>query len=151
MLRKITDRIAFSIDVFEILSCGFFVINTNGSVPDDGAVSEAGMAFAAGKPVVLFRTDKRALLNGPFGFVHPALQVGGRLFRAVAHPDNLSLQLEREARFLSNFEPLSLENTPLPPSIHKHFKRGAVWAKIFKWRYKGKHRPIHPMVNWPDE
>ena len=151
MFSKISDRIAFSLDVSEILSCDFFVINTNGSVPDDGAVSEAGMAFAAGKPVVLFRSDKRVLLNSPYGFVHPALQVGGRFFEAVERPDNLSIQLERETRFLSGFGTHSFGSTPLPSSIHKHFRRGAAWAKIFNWLYKGKNKPIHPMVNWPGE
>jgi nucleoside 2-deoxyribosyltransferase len=36
----------------------------NGRVPDEGAVAEAGIAFAIGKPVVLYKNDYRSTFSG---------------------------------------------------------------------------------------
>lgn len=36
----------------------------NGRVPDEGAVSEAAMAFAVGHPVVIYKNDARSLVGG---------------------------------------------------------------------------------------
>jgi nucleoside 2-deoxyribosyltransferase len=40
------------------------VLNMNGRVPDEGAVAEAGIAFASGKPVVIYKNDARTIFKG---------------------------------------------------------------------------------------
>lgn len=57
---RFLGRATFALDIFKVLDCDYFVFNANGGVPDEGGVVETGVAFAAGKPVVVFRSDARA-------------------------------------------------------------------------------------------
>jgi len=59
------NRAIFALDVYQIVQrCEYFVFNMNGRVPDEGAVAEAGIAFATGKPVVLYKNDYRSTFCG---------------------------------------------------------------------------------------
>ncbi|MFZ5563381.1 MAG: nucleoside 2-deoxyribosyltransferase [Thermodesulfobacteriota bacterium] len=63
--RQAVDRLIFALDVFQIVErCACIVVNTNGRVPDEGAVAEAAIAFMAGKPVVLYKNDCRSVFRG---------------------------------------------------------------------------------------
>lgn len=63
--ENILNRAIFSLDVFQLLeSCDAVVANLNGRVPDEGTVVEATLAWHAGKPLVLYKADSRAMLNG---------------------------------------------------------------------------------------
>lgn len=64
-MRERIDRAVFALDVFQIVKrCDAFVLNMNGRVPDEGAVAEAGIAFAAGRTVVLYKADERTAFDG---------------------------------------------------------------------------------------
>jgi nucleoside 2-deoxyribosyltransferase len=72
-LRRRIDQAIFDLDVFELVeACDAVVFNMNGRVPDEGGVVEAAIAFAAGKPVMLFKCDLRA----PFGGHDNAMLLG---------------------------------------------------------------------------
>jgi len=58
-ITRFLSKATFALDIFKILECDYFVFNMNGSVPDEGGVVETGVAFAAGKPVVVYRNDER--------------------------------------------------------------------------------------------
>lgn len=63
-IRKRIDYAIFSLDVYELIErCDAVVCNLNGRVPDEGMIVEASLAYAAGKPLILFKDDVRA----PFG------------------------------------------------------------------------------------
>lgn len=63
-VRNRIDYAIFSLDVYELIErCHATVCNLNGRVPDEGMIVEAALAYAAGKPLVLFKNDLRA----PFG------------------------------------------------------------------------------------
>ena len=63
-IRTRIDYAIFSLDVYELIErCGAVVCNLNGRVPDEGMIVEAALAYAAGKPLILFKDDVRA----PFG------------------------------------------------------------------------------------
>ncbi|MEN6421071.1 MAG: nucleoside 2-deoxyribosyltransferase [Smithella sp.] len=63
-IRTRVDYAIFSLDVYELIErCDAVVCNLNGRVPDEGMIVEASLAYAAGKPLVLFKNDIRA----PFG------------------------------------------------------------------------------------
>lgn len=63
-IRTRVDYAIFSLDVYELIErCDAVVCNLNGRVPDEGMIVEAGLAYAAGKPLILFKNDIRA----PFG------------------------------------------------------------------------------------
>ncbi len=63
-IRKRIDYAIFALDVYELIErCDAVVCNLNGRVPDEGMIVESALAYAAGKPLVLFKNDLRA----PFG------------------------------------------------------------------------------------
>lgn len=63
-IRTRVDHAIFCLDVYELVQrCDAVVCSLNGRVPDEGMIVEAALAYAAGRPLVLFKNDVRA----PFG------------------------------------------------------------------------------------
>lgn len=62
--RDILNMAIFSLDVFQIIDSKGLLLNMNGRVPDEGAMVEAGIAWAHDKIVVILRTDSRSLIEG---------------------------------------------------------------------------------------
>ncbi|MFV1951004.1 MAG: nucleoside 2-deoxyribosyltransferase [Nitrospinota bacterium] len=58
------NKAIFTLDVFQVLNSNGLVLNINGRVPDEGALVEAGIAWNAGKKVVIYKNDARTLING---------------------------------------------------------------------------------------
>jgi nucleoside 2-deoxyribosyltransferase len=56
-VTRFVSRATFALDICELLECDYFVFNMDGVVPDEGGVVETGVAFAAGKPVVIYRSE----------------------------------------------------------------------------------------------
>jgi nucleoside 2-deoxyribosyltransferase len=55
----------FALDMFQLLDrCQALVFNLDGRSPDDGSVVETAAAFAAGKPIVIFKTTPITMLAG---------------------------------------------------------------------------------------
>jgi len=55
----------FALDVYQLaVECDAMVWNLNGRVPDEGAVSEAAIAWTLGKPLVAYKDDVRSLIAG---------------------------------------------------------------------------------------
>ena len=87
----------FALDVYQLaVECDCMVWNLNGRVPDEGAVSEAAMAWTFGKPLVAYKDDVRSLIAGR---VNPLL-VGMTDFQTVDDieeiPHALSLAWARQ-------------------------------------------------------
>ncbi len=62
--QKILNMAIFSLDVFQIMNSSGLLLNMNGRVPDEGAMVEAGIAWAHNKVVVIFKNDSRSLIEG---------------------------------------------------------------------------------------
>ena len=60
----VLNKAIFSLDVFEIIDSDGVILNSNGRVPDEGAMVEAGIAWAHEKPIVIFKNDDRSLIQG---------------------------------------------------------------------------------------
>ena len=55
----------FALDAYQVIhGCQALVWNLNGRTPDEGAVSEAAIAWTLGKPLVAFQDDVRSLIAG---------------------------------------------------------------------------------------
>ncbi|MEX0716183.1 MAG: nucleoside 2-deoxyribosyltransferase [Planctomycetaceae bacterium] len=55
----------FALDIHQLVAeCDSVVWNLNGRTPDEGAVSEAAIAWTLGKPLVAYRDDVRTLIAG---------------------------------------------------------------------------------------
>lgn len=58
-------RAIFALDVYQVIKeCDAIVVNLNGRVPDEGAVSEAAIAWSNGKAVVGYKADSRSVFMG---------------------------------------------------------------------------------------
>jgi nucleoside 2-deoxyribosyltransferase len=58
------NKAIFTLDVYQVLDSHGLILNINGRVPDEGAMVEAGIAWNAGKKVVIYKNDARTLING---------------------------------------------------------------------------------------
>ena len=62
--KEILNNAIFSLDVFQINDSNGLILNLNGRVPDEGAMVEAGIAWACNKVIVTFKCDSRSLIEG---------------------------------------------------------------------------------------
>jgi nucleoside 2-deoxyribosyltransferase len=59
------DGAIFALDAYQIVErCEALVFNMNGRVPDEGGVAEAALAYAVGRPVVIYKNDRRSTFGG---------------------------------------------------------------------------------------
>lgn len=80
----------FALDVYQLAeACGAMVWNLNGRVPDEGAVSEAAIAWTLGKPLIAYSDDARSLIAGR---MNPLL-VGLVDFETIGELDEIPLAL----------------------------------------------------------
>jgi len=63
-VNAVLSRAIFSLDVYQVAESEGLVLNMNGRVPDEGAMVEAGIAWAQNKEIVIFKNDARTLMNG---------------------------------------------------------------------------------------
>lgn len=58
-------RAYFALQMYQVVvRCDCLVFNMNGRVPDEGGLFEAASAFAAGKPLVVYKRDHRSVFKG---------------------------------------------------------------------------------------
>ena len=63
--NRLMSQAVFALDVYQVLDgCDLVLANLNGRVPDEGAVSEAAIAWSRGKPVVGYKADSRTAFLG---------------------------------------------------------------------------------------
>ena len=92
-VRTRIDYALFSLDVYELLErCSAVVCSLNGRVPDEGMIVEAALAYAAGKPLVLFKDDARA----PFGGYDNSMLTSLVQGRIIGKLTKIPAALERE-------------------------------------------------------
>lgn len=95
----------FALDVFHLAeNCDSMVWNLNGRVPDEGAVSEAAMAWTLGKPLVAFSNDARSLIEGRFN----PLLVGMVDFEVLSEIEQIPDALETSRRAVRKRQSLPL-------------------------------------------
>lgn len=117
----------FALDVYQLaVECQAVAWNLNGRVPDEGAVSEAAMAWTLGKPIVAYKDDVRSLITGR---VNPMLvgMVEFETKEAIGDlPGALKAALDAETH-----QPTPIEN--LPPRMRKAIADGGrLWEAMQK-------------------
>lgn len=116
----------FALDVYQlVIECEVMVWNLNGRTPDEGAVSEAAMAWMLGKPLIAYQDDVRSLIQGR---VNPLL-VGMVDFESVDEidliPDTLSATINVQGIHSS----VSTEQLPL--KVQRAVKAGQIlWEAL---------------------
>jgi nucleoside 2-deoxyribosyltransferase len=115
----------FSLDVYQLaVECQAVAWNLHGRVPDEGAVSEAAIAWTLGKPIVAYMDDVRSLISGR---VNPMLvgMVEFETKEAIGDlPGALKAAVEAE-----DYSPMPVEN--LPPRMRKAvLDGGKLWKAM---------------------
>jgi len=115
----------FALDVYQLaVECDAMIWNLNGRVPDEGAVSEAAMAWTLGKPLVAYRDDVRSLIAGR---LNPLL-AGLVEFSWVESIDAIVPALEAE---LSRMSPTAVDPDTFPARMRKAVQEGAeLWKQL---------------------
>lgn len=107
----------FAMDVYQLVEeCDYVVWNLNGRTPDEGAVSEAAIAWALGKPLVAYKDDVRSLIAGRDN----PLLVGLVDFETVGAIGDIPAAL---AAAIAAFEPPPAQ-PPLPRAVQRAVGRG---------------------------
>ncbi|QDT92097.1 nucleoside 2-deoxyribosyltransferase [Gimesia algae] len=116
----------FALDVYQlIIECEAMVWNLNGRTPDEGAVSEAAMAWMLGKPLIAYQDDVRSLIQGR---VNPLL-VGMVNFESVDEIELISNTLSEAIKNQGLKSPVSTDQ--LPPKVQQAIKAGHVlWEAL---------------------
>lgn len=126
-LVRFFHRRVFAVDVYYILKSDCLVFNLNGRVPDEGGVAEIGMAFAAGKPVILYREVAQTAWLGE---IHPMITGTGAL---TAPAGSIAQIVGQAARIdMTPYRPEDLTGVPdtLSPCLRRVVRRGRRWSKI---------------------
>ena len=113
----------FALDVYQLaIECDALVWNLNGRTPDEGAVSEAAIAWTLGKPMVAYRDDVRSLIAGR---VNPLL-VGLVDFETVEQIEDVPIEL---TRLIARWHPPV--DMPLPPRLQRAAEDGQrLWQEM---------------------
>lgn len=115
----------FALDVYQLaVECQAVAWNLNGRVPDEGAVSEAAIAWTLGKPIVAYKDDVRSLISGR---VNPML-VGLVEFETKEAIGDLPGALKAAVE-ADDYNPVPLSN--LPPRMLKAVSDGGrLWKAM---------------------
>lgn len=127
-VRAFIDKAIFALDVYQIVEvCDCFVFNMNGRVPDEGGVTEAAIAFAAGKPILLYKNDSRSAFNGKDNSMVSGL-AGGRIISDIR---SLPREMKKETEKFSKKGPSPYRENAIPPEMQKTLRLGKkVWEVI---------------------
>lgn len=116
----------FSLDVYQLaMACDAMVWNLNGRVPDEGAVSEAAIAWTLGKPLIAYHDDARSKIAGR---MNPLL-VGLVDFQSVNRIGDIPAALHAE-QLQTPAAPLDLDQ--LPAKLRLTIERGAELTKALQ-------------------
>ncbi len=95
-IRKALDRAIFSLDIYQIIErCDVLVLNMNGRVPDEGALVEASVAWATGKPLVIYKDDARTAFKGMDNSMVSGLAYTKKVNSIVKVPEAIEKVLSR--------------------------------------------------------
>jgi len=136
-VTRLVSRAIFALDVYQVLDrCDGLVLNLNGRVPDEGGVAETALAFAAGKPLVLYKDDARSAFGGQDNSMILGLTPR---FATVSSIEEVVAAVGRELRDAARQGPSPYEGRARPPHVARTVAFGArVWTLLERLR---AHRP----------
>lgn len=132
----------FALDVFQLAEdCDSMVWNLNGRVPDEGAVSEAAMAWILGKPLVAYKDDARTLIESRDN----PLLVGMVEFETVPRIADIVPALRT---CIEDFAARRIvAPAPLPPAVQRTIQQGReLWNVLQSQHATGNNAVIAEVV-----
>lgn len=135
---KWVHEAVFALDIYQVvLGCGSLVFNLNGRVPDEGAVSEAAIAWTLGKPLVIYKDDIRTAVAGRDN----PLVIGLAEFEYTQSVDLVPEMLERK---IATHPCPQQWQVPCPPHLDRALRAGErFWSQLETF---GTERPLAPLA-----
>lgn len=141
----------FALDIYQLLErCPSLVFDMDGRVPDEGSVVETAAAFAAGKPIVIFKTTPIAILDGTDNPMVTGLSSSWQYVGAVK---DIPGALGKAIAATAALGPYAYDP---PPHVAKVIETGEeVWKVLCDLR--AKHRAaafediVRDLAGWADE
>lgn len=126
-IQTLVNKSVFALDIYQIVErCDGFVFNMNGRVPDEGGVVETAVAYATGKPLVIYGNDQRSLA---YGRPNPMI---------VSAAQAVVTDIRQIPAALAGCTPAPPGPIPLPPQVRRDVRFGhRVWKLL---------RPIRPLA-----
>jgi nucleoside 2-deoxyribosyltransferase len=123
-IQNLVNRAVFALDIFQIAErCDSFVFNMNGRVPDEGGIVETAVAFAMGRPLLIYNGDRRSLAGGR---PHPMIITAART--VVNDTSRIPSALESMAAVHAAAGPA---RSGLPPQVRRTVNFGRrVWKLL---------------------
>lgn len=132
--RDMIERAVFALDVFQVVErCDYFVFNMNGRVPDEGGKAEAAIAFAAGKPVIIYKNDYRSVFNG----CDNSMVSGLTFLPKINHINKIPAAIKNAAGKLNKQGPSPYTGESIPPAMRKTIQLGRrIWQMMNAFNMK---------------
>jgi len=132
----LVNRAIFALDIYQVLEgCDALVFNMNGRVPDEGGVAETAVAFAGGKPLVIYKDDARTKFLGADNCMVTGLS---RTFSKVNGLDEIVPELARIMEAARAEGPSPYRDNP-PPQVRRVLSLGRkVWNVMETFRFFGE-------------
>jgi nucleoside 2-deoxyribosyltransferase len=116
----------FALDVYQLtVACDAMVWNMNGRVPDEGAVSEAAIAWTLGKPLIAYQDDARSKIAGRMNPLLVGLVDFTSVNRIQNIPSALTSERQRHAGHAMDFD-------RLPAKLKTTIDRGSTLWKALR-------------------
>lgn len=131
----------FALDIYQLVeACDSVVWNLNGRTPDEGAVSEAAIAWTLGKPLVAYKDDVRSLITGRDN----PLLVGLVDFHTLDDPQKIPAAL-RSA--IAQSPAPARQPAQLPPQVARAVQQGRkLWSEMHTSHAHGDNAAIADVV-----
>lgn len=119
-IQTLVNKAVFALDIYQIVErCGGFVFNMNGRVPDEGGVVETAVAYATGKPLIIYGNDQRSLAYSQH---NPMI---------VAAAQAAVTDIRQIPAALAGCTPAPSGPIPLPPQVQRNVRFGRrVWKLL---------------------
>ncbi|MFC1852217.1 nucleoside 2-deoxyribosyltransferase [candidate division CSSED10-310 bacterium] len=132
--RNFIDRAIFALDVYQIMArCDYLVFNMNGRVPDEGGVVETALAYAAGKPIVLYKNDARSVFKGRDNSMLIGLSYSNLVRDLKRIPD----ELKRVSNVLEKLGKLPDQGVHGPPAMRNTINLGQkIWQIMESMKFQ---------------
>lgn len=128
-VNRFIHQAIFALDIYQILErCHYLVFNMNGRVPDEGAVAETAVAFAAAKPLVIYKEDHRTEFNGADNSMLTGLSY---TFRTVSRIADIPAELIRVEERLAALGKSPYRDDGIPPHMREVLAFGRkIWSTL---------------------
>ena len=143
--RHLIDRSIFSLDVYQIVErCELFVLNMNGRVPDEGAVAETAIAFAAGRPIVIYKNDVRSAFKGGDNSMIMGLSGSSK----VSDIKRIPAELRRASKSLEALGKTLYAGENMPPLMRETVRLGrTIWNVLCRVRSERSSGPAPDLID----